>query len=529
MIPKIIHQTWKTTDIPGRFGPWVESWRRLNPDWEYRLWTDRMLLDFVAERYPDFLPVYATYHAPIMRVDAARYLLLHHFGGVYADLDTECVASFDALSAEDRVVLCHEPPVHWINQRIHRRGLSMMLFNGLMASPAGHPFWRFLLGRLVECRFAPGVLDATGPFVLTGSCADYPGRETGIAVYPASLFCPLDDQLKPIPDYAPNPLGSLAKHYWAGTWYGHGRPRRVQRRLNDARTIYFKARHRLTRGEVGDAAEMRTAVAAPVLKRPPPEGDRLTILVPARDASEHIVRFRELVEALDHPKATTRIVFCEGDSSDDTHALLEKAVAEMRPHYRDAILLTYSHGVKIPRPTRWKPGLQRRRRTALAKVRNQLIDRGIDATDDWALWLDIDLWGLPTDIVRRLTSVGARIVAPHCVTYPGGQTFDRNSFQEETMPDDYSRYRHMKDGLFQPPSGVGRIAMDSLRYSERVELDGVGGTTLLVDAALHRAGLRFPEKPYNGHLETEGLGLLARDLGIQPIGLPRVEVLHVPW
>jgi hypothetical protein len=52
---------------------------------------------------------------------------------------------------------------------------------------------------------------------------------------------------------------------------------------------------------------------------------------------------------------------------------------------------------------------------------------------------------------------------------------------------------------------------------------------LLVDAALHRGGLRFPELPYDNLIETEGLGALARDLGIEAIGLPKVEIMHVPW
>jgi hypothetical protein len=52
---------------------------------------------------------------------------------------------------------------------------------------------------------------------------------------------------------------------------------------------------------------------------------------------------------------------------------------------------------------------------------------------------------------------------------------------------------------------------------------------LLVDAALHRGGLRFPELPYDDLIETEAFGRLAKDCGITPIGLPRVEILHVPW
>jgi hypothetical protein len=81
----------------------------------------------------------------------------------------------------------------------------------------------------------------------------------------------------------------------------------------------------------------------------------------------------------------------------------------------------------------------------------------------------------------------------------------------------------------QPKGYLGKVCMDSLRHSDSVFLDAVGGTMLLVDAALHRGGLRFPEKPYSGHIETEGLGLLARDLGVRPVGLPRVEIHHVPW
>lgn len=529
MIPKILHQTWKSTDVPERFKPWVESWKRLNPSFEYRLWTDRMLLDFVAEHYPDFLPVYCDYPAPIMRADAARYLLLHHFGGVYADLDTECVAPFDVLLGEDRVVLCHEPPEHGGMHHIRKRGLSTMLFNGLMASPARHPFWEEVMRQLVVCRHAPGVLDATGPFFLTGVVEGYANRQEEIAVHPAHLFCPLDNKLELIPEYAPNPLGTLARHYWVGTWVAPGRKRPVQGAIDRLRTLYFKLRYRLTRGEIADPKATREAIAASAVKRPPPEGDRLTILVPARDAAQHVARFREMVEALDHPKEKTRIVFCEGDSADDTASLLKAAVEEMRPHYRDVVLTRFSHGLNLPRDNRWKVSLQRRRRAALARVRNHLIDVGVDETDDWALWLDIDLWHIPTDLVRRLTSVGERIVAPHCVTYPGGRTFDLNSFQQVPFDQAHTKYRYMIDGILQSPPRVGRVTMESMRYTDKVMLDAVGGAALLVDASLHRAGLRFPEKPYRGFIETEGLGVVARDIGGTAVGLPRVEVLHVPW
>ena len=49
---------------------------------------------------------------------------------------------------------------------------------------------------------------------------------------------------------------------------------------------------------------------------------------------------------------------------------------------------------------------------------------------------------------------------------------------------------------------------------------------LLVDAALHRAGITFPETPYRFLIETEGFGAVLRDHSIGIVGLPNVEVIH---
>lgn len=38
-------------------------------------------------RYPWFLETFDSYPYPIQRADAIRYFVLHHFGGIYIDLD----------------------------------------------------------------------------------------------------------------------------------------------------------------------------------------------------------------------------------------------------------------------------------------------------------------------------------------------------------------------------------------------------------------------------------------------------------
>jgi len=72
-----------------------------------------------------------------------------------------------------------------------------------------------------------------------------------------------------------------------------------------------------------------------------------------------------------------------------------------------------------------------------------------------------------------------------------------------------------------------RLYIHDLRSNMRsVPLDGVGGCVLMVKASRHREGLNFPTIIYKHHIETEGLGKLASDMGYSVCGLPYFEVLH---
>ena len=133
------------------------------------------------------------------------------------------------------------------------------------------------------------------------------------------------------------------------------------------------------------------------------------------------------------------------------------------------------------------------------------------------LWLDVDVIEYPPDLIEQLIAVGREIVQPHCVLEYGGGTFDHNAWRDQ-----------------------GRLHLDDLRdEGDLVELDAVGGTVLLVRADVHRDGLIFPPFRYGlgssrarrgrGELETEGLGIMAHDMGYTCWGMPRLDVLHARW
>lgn len=58
------------------------------------------------------------------------------------------------------------------------------------------------------------------------------------------------------------------------------------------------------------------------------------------------------------------------------------------------------------------------------------------------------------------------------------------------------------------------------RPNRVIDLDGVGGTALMVKADVHRDGAMFPPFPFFHLVETEGFARMAKRLGYSVYGLP---------
>ena len=160
----------------------------------------------------------------------------------------------------------------------------------------------------------------------------------------------------------------------------------------------------------------------------------------------------------------------------------------------------------------------------MARARNRLLASAL-TDEDWVLWLDADLVDYPTSLLKRLIDADQDVVVPHCML-PDGSTFDLNSFRIDPSLGGVEDRRYLTDGLFQPPRGEGRLYLDSLAGEPLARLDSVGGTALLVRADLHREGLVFPPFSYRGYIETEGLAMMAKDMGASVFGLPGVQIVH---
>jgi mannosyltransferase OCH1-like enzyme len=236
MIPRIIHQSWKIEQIPERWLGFQESWRRNHPDYEYRFWTDNDNRRFVAQFFPDFLPVYDGYRHAVSRADLSRYLVVYHYGGVYADLDCESVRPLDDLLAGRKLIFGFEPQSNAQKPAVRSRGLQQIVCNALFASVANHPFWAHCLPMLMHSKDDGNVLEAAGPFVLTRAWESYPAQDD-MTILPAGAFYPLDHFLQPsgLPHESVSD-GPYAVHHWAGTWWRNAVLRNARQRILAARS-----------------------------------------------------------------------------------------------------------------------------------------------------------------------------------------------------------------------------------------------------------------------------------------------------
>jgi hypothetical protein len=155
-ITKIIHQTWQTAAVPDQDYPhvWQESWRKHQPDWEYKLWTDEDNERLVQDHYPAFWPMYRTLQRGVVKADAARALYLHKYGGLYADLDYICLKPMTELLHIFSELQAHagRPGCTLMPEANLFSGWPRTPSNAMMYSPPGN--WMFL--RLLEdgLRFA---------------------------------------------------------------------------------------------------------------------------------------------------------------------------------------------------------------------------------------------------------------------------------------------------------------------------------------------------------------------------------------
>jgi len=224
-IPRIIHQTWKESRLPGHFEMLSQTWKDLHPDWRYILWTDDMNRAFINRYFPDFLLQYDSYPENIQRVDAVRYFILLKMGGVFVDMDFECVENIEELLSGRECLFAMEPQEH-----CEQFGKEKIICNAFMATKPQNNFFYTICNSLPIPATRGGnivqnILSTTGPFILTYIYDAYQNKNE-VTLLPSSTVYPFTvaEARRAIADDIDELMQSkidraYAVHYFFGSWY----------------------------------------------------------------------------------------------------------------------------------------------------------------------------------------------------------------------------------------------------------------------------------------------------------------------
>ena len=161
-IPRILHHSWKNSTVPEKWKQTYDSCLDTHKEYEYMFWTDEKMEKFMEKEYGWFMDTYRSYPFPIQRVDAVRYFILFHYGGIYIDLDIGCNVSLPDILSNGfhyNVLVAATYPT----------GVS----NQIMMAPRGHALFKAAMFHLGEqtTRWLgtpyTTVMWSTGPMFLT--------------------------------------------------------------------------------------------------------------------------------------------------------------------------------------------------------------------------------------------------------------------------------------------------------------------------------------------------------------------------
>jgi len=159
-IPKIIHQTFKTSHLPFLTRWHISRFRKKNPGYAYEFYDDERIEHFLANEFDsDVLALYRKINIGAAKADFFRYAILYRKGGIYVDIDSGINGNLDDFIRPDDVAII-----------THEGDPSLFAQWALIYSP-GHPFLEktieLVLENIRQNKYPHDVHKMTGPTVYT--------------------------------------------------------------------------------------------------------------------------------------------------------------------------------------------------------------------------------------------------------------------------------------------------------------------------------------------------------------------------
>ncbi len=208
--PRIVHQTWKTRELPAFIDRCVSSMREQHPDWDHRFYEDDDMESVITECGEISMDDFRKIPTGIERADVFRCAVLYCKGGVYCDVDMEAIQPLDRMilraidegyfSGAEELLMTTDHPVHC--ERMF--GYDVLMNNFLLAKP-GAGFLGSYLSEVAASAREGGLggdpVHTTGPARVTRIVHSQGGASAcRIGIVPSRWINPLPDMTLNYPE-----------------------------------------------------------------------------------------------------------------------------------------------------------------------------------------------------------------------------------------------------------------------------------------------------------------------------------------
>lgn len=97
---------------PHRYHAFSNSYRS-QAGWDHLLWNAQNLEALIREHYPKYLSLWKALELHVKRADFARYILMHHYGGLYVDMDSYLKVDLNKFLSTGTIVRDDYPDTRW--------------------------------------------------------------------------------------------------------------------------------------------------------------------------------------------------------------------------------------------------------------------------------------------------------------------------------------------------------------------------------------------------------------------------------
>jgi len=158
MVPKIIHNIWIEgyENLPNEIKMNYLNIKKTNPEWEFIIWDNEMITQLL-KKYPSIYElynknIYTVYDIDSIKSHIARYIIMKEYGGLYFDIEFNCISSLDNLFLNDNkdesknTIYIARSKINYWNYIYSLQNTKYS--SSFMAMDKNHPVWEKLIENL---------------------------------------------------------------------------------------------------------------------------------------------------------------------------------------------------------------------------------------------------------------------------------------------------------------------------------------------------------------------------------------------